>query len=73
MKFFAKNMGQTERIIRIVLGLIAAGLAAANYADMALWLFVLVLVTGLTLVIEGVMAWCPMKAFLGLGTQYDTP
>jgi membrane protein implicated in regulation of membrane protease activity len=56
-----KNIGDTERIIRIVGGLILIALAATGTVGVWAWLGLVPLATGL-------MGWCPPYSLLGINT-----
>ncbi len=56
-----KNIGNTERIIRIVGGLILIALAATGTVGAWGWLGLVPLATGLT-------GWCPPYSLLGINT-----
>jgi hypothetical protein len=55
------NVGGTERIIRIVVGLILLGLAATGTVGWWGWLGVVPLATG-------ALGWCPPYAIFGINT-----
>jgi O-antigen ligase len=56
-----KNIGDTERIIRIVGGLVLIALAATGTVGIWGWLGLVPLATGLT-------GWCPPYSLLGINT-----
>lgn len=56
-----KNIGGTERIIRVVLGLAIVSLAFIGPASP--WAFL-----GLIPVLTGLIGWCPPYALLGINT-----
>ena len=56
-----KNIGGTERIIRIVGGLVLMALAATGTVGVWGWLGLVPLATGLT-------GWCPPYSLLGINT-----
>jgi len=56
-----KNVGQTERVIRIVAGLALMGAAYTNNLGAWAWIGVVPLLTGL-------VGWCPPYALLGINT-----
>ncbi|MBM3398171.1 MAG: DUF2892 domain-containing protein [Betaproteobacteria bacterium] len=56
-----KNIGNTERIIRIVGGLVLIALAATGTVGAWGWLGLVPLATGLT-------GWCPPYSLLGINT-----
>jgi len=56
-----KNIGNIERIIRIVGGLVLIALAATETVGVWGWLGVVPLATGLT-------GWCPPYSLLGINT-----
>jgi hypothetical protein len=55
------NVGSTERIVRILVGLVLIGLAATGTIGLWGWLGVVPLATGL-------VGWCPPYALLGINT-----
>jgi uncharacterized membrane protein HdeD (DUF308 family) len=65
--FFTRNMGNTERILRTGAGAIVVLVTLLNLAQLAAWVALLLVVVGASLIVEGVLAWCPARAFLGLG------
>jgi O-antigen ligase len=56
-----KHIGDTERIIRIVGGLVLIALAATGTVGVWGWLGLVPLATGLT-------GWCPPYSLLGINT-----
>jgi hypothetical protein len=56
-----KNIGNIERIIRIVGGLVLIALAATNTVGVWGWVGLVPLATGL-------MGWCPPYSLLGINT-----
>ena len=56
-----KNIGNIERIIRIVGGLVLIALAATNAVGVWGWVGLVPLATGLT-------GWCPPYSLLGINT-----
>jgi hypothetical protein len=57
----SKNIGNIERIVRIVGGLVLIALAATNTVGVWGWLGLVPLATGLT-------GWCPPYSLLGINT-----
>ena len=55
------NVGGTERIIRIVVGLVMLGLAATGTVGWWGWLGIVPLATG-------ALGWCPPYAIFGINT-----
>ncbi len=55
------NVGGTERIIRIVVGVVLLGLAATGTVGWWGWLGVVPLATG-------ALGWCPPYAIFGINT-----
>ena len=55
------NVGATDRIVRIVAGLVLIGLSATNAVGWWGWLGIVPLATGIA-------GWCPPYAMLGLST-----
>ena len=56
-----KNIGNIERIIRILGGLVLIALAATNRVGVWGWVGLVPLATGL-------MGWCPPYSLLGINT-----
>lgn len=56
-----KNIGNIERMLRIVVGLVLIGLAVTGTVGLWGWIGLLPLATGL-------MGWCPPYALLGWNT-----
>ena len=56
-----QNIGNIERIIRIVGGLVLIALAATGMVGVWAWLGLVPLATGLT-------GWCPPYSLLGINT-----
>lgn len=56
-----RNVGQAERGLRIVIGLVLLGMAVAGLYTPWTWIGILPLVTGL-------VGWCPPYALLGINT-----
>jgi uncharacterized membrane protein HdeD (DUF308 family) len=65
--FFTRNMGNVERILRTGAGAIVVLVTLLNLAQLATWVVLLLVVVGASLIVEGVLAWCPARAILGLG------
>jgi uncharacterized membrane protein HdeD (DUF308 family) len=65
--FFTRNMGNVQRILRTGTGAIVVLVTLLNLAQLAVWVALLLVVVGVSLIVEGVLAWCPARAFLGLG------
>lgn len=59
-----RNVGNAERIVRIVIGLGIVGLAVFGPKNPWAWLGLVPLLTGLA-------GWCPAYRLLGLSTQSD--
>jgi hypothetical protein len=59
--FMTKNIGNIERIIRIVGGLVLIALAATGTVGVWGWLGLVPLATGL-------VGWCPPYSLLGINT-----
>ena len=55
------NVGSTDRIVRILVGLVLIGLAATGSIGLWGWLGLVPLATGL-------VGWCPPYAMLGIST-----
>lgn len=56
-----RNVGQIDRTLRIVLGLVLLGLAFTGHYTPWTWLGVLPLATGL-------IGWCPPYSLFGINT-----
>lgn len=56
-----RNEGQTDRLLRIVAGLILLGLAITGTGTPWTWIGVVPLLTGL-------VGWCPAYSLLGINT-----
>ena len=56
-----KNIGNIERMLRIVVGLVLIGLAATGTVGLWGWLGLLPMATGL-------IGWCPPYALMGWNT-----
>lgn len=56
-----KNIGGTERILRVIVGLVLVALAATGQVGMWGWL-------GLVPMATGVLGWCPPYSLLGINT-----
>ncbi|RMH35514.1 MAG: DUF2892 domain-containing protein [Nitrospirae bacterium] len=61
------NLGMTERLIRIGVGVVL--LALAGMAELPTWGTVLVLVVGMIAVITGAVGFCPAWKLLGIDTS----
>lgn len=61
---FKTNVGGLDRIVRIVVGVVA--LAAFFFVGDAAWRWLLLI--GIVPLATGLMAWCPLYAMLGLST-----
>ena len=70
MNIFNPNMGQGERWVRILLGIVLTVGTLSYWSALPLWLALLLVVSGPFLVFEGLVRWCPLKAALGLGRHY---
>ncbi len=60
------NIGGTDRIIRIVAGLLLTGLAATGAVGWWGWL-------GIVLLATGAIGWCPPYAIFGISTCATKP
>lgn len=56
-----KNIGGTERILRVIVGLVLVALAATGQVGLWGWL-------GLVPMATGVLGWCPPYSLLGINT-----
>ena len=61
-----RNIGNTERLLRVVAGLVLIGLAATQNVGVWGWLGLVPLATGL-------MGWCPPYSLLGINTCKNKP
>jgi hypothetical protein len=66
MKIGEKNVGMTDRIVRIVLGLILIIAFALNYVPSP-WSY-LVAIIGLILLVTGALGTCGLYSVLGMNT-----
>jgi hypothetical protein len=64
-----KNMGKTDRIVRVVIAVIIAGLYYGGYISGTLGLVLLILAA--VFVITSFMGYCPLYGPLGLNTCSD--
>ncbi|NBD28992.1 MAG: DUF2892 domain-containing protein [Alphaproteobacteria bacterium] len=60
-----KNMGQTDRIIRTIVGIVLLGLAAAALSGPWAWVAGIV---GVVMLATAAMGTCPPYALLGINT-----
>jgi hypothetical protein len=65
-----RNMGPLERIIRVILGTAFIVLPLVYASAMQRWMIIVGAILGASLILEGLLAWCPGKALLGLGKKY---
>jgi hypothetical protein len=61
-----QNVGSTDRIIRIVLGLI---LAAVGFFFMSGSLGIILGIIGLVLLVTGALSWCPLYIPFKISTR----
>lgn len=61
-----RNIGNAERIVRSIVGIVLMGMAASGTIDWWGWLGVIPLATGLA-------GWCPPYAMLGFSTCKRPP
>jgi xanthosine utilization system XapX-like protein len=66
MKIGEKNVGMTDRIVRIVLGLILIIVFALNYIPSP-WSYLVALI-GLILLVTGAVGTCGLYSVIGLNT-----
>ena len=64
-----KNMGKTDRIIRVVIAVIIAGLYYGGYISGTLGLVLLILAA--VFVLTSLVSFCPLYVPLGLSTCSD--
>ena len=62
MNLFKRNMGKTDRIIRVILGILLIGNVFFALQNPVGWIGVILLVTG----IAGI---CPLYSLLGISTK----
>lgn len=62
---FSQNEGKTERMIRVVVGLILIGLFFAGTVGAFGWVL---LIVGIVLLVTGAMGTCPAYSLLGINT-----
>ena len=62
MNLFKRNMGKTDRIIRVILGILLIGNVFFALQNPVGWIGVILLVTG----IAGI---CPLYSLLGINTK----
>ena len=62
------NVGLLERVVRIILGLIAIVVAINPGFGFPGWVPPVLIVIGLVLIITGVVGYCPIFAALGINT-----
>ena len=58
------NLGRTERIVRIVVGMVLVALGAGCWAGFY--------VIGAVVFVTALVAWCPISALLGLSSCKET-
>ena len=61
-KLFAKNTGNVDRIIRVILGALLVGNVFVGLQTVVGWL-------GLVLIITGLFGTCPVYSLLGINTR----
>ncbi len=62
---FSTNEGKTDRMIRVVVGLILIGLFFAGTVGAFGWVL---LIVGIVLLVTGAMGTCPAYSLLGINT-----
>lgn len=62
---FSQNEGKTDRMIRVVVGLILIGLFFAGTVGAFGWVL---LIVGIVLLVTGAMGTCPAYSLLGVNT-----
>jgi hypothetical protein len=67
MKIGEKNVGMTDRIVRILLGLILIVAFAMNYVPTP-WSYIVALI-GLILLVTGAVGTCGLYSVLGVSTM----
>jgi uncharacterized membrane protein HdeD (DUF308 family) len=65
MKLLEKNVGKTDRIVRLVLGIAAAG---GGYIALSEPLSYIVMLVGLVLIVTGALGTCGLYTVLGVNT-----
>jgi len=58
---FQKNVGTTDRVIRVIIGL---GLIGFAWSSVLWWLAVI----GAAVLVTGLVGWCGLYALLGIST-----
>jgi uncharacterized membrane protein HdeD (DUF308 family) len=66
MKIGEKNVGMTDRIIRIILGVILIGVFAMNYVATP-WSYLVALI-GVVMLVTGAVGTCGLYSILGMST-----
>ncbi len=66
MKFGERNVGMTDRLVRVVLGIILLGLFVLNYIPSP-WSYLTAFI-GLVLLITGAVGTCGLYSILGIST-----
>jgi hypothetical protein len=61
-----KNVGGVEQKIRLLVGLLAIGIAA--FAGLPMWGAVLMAVVGIIAIVTGMMGHCPLWSLFGINT-----
>ncbi|NIY72707.1 DUF2892 domain-containing protein [Marivivens donghaensis] len=62
---FSQNEGKTDRMIRVVVGLILIGLFFAGTVGAFGWVL---LIVGIVLLVTGALGTCPAYSLLGINT-----
>lgn len=62
------NVGNVERVIRVVLGIVL--IALAYFGTLGPWMYtgLVLLVVGLVALVTGLVRWCPAWALFGVNT-----
>lgn len=66
---FTNNVGSTDKMIRIVAGIVLIGLAFLKFGGLSATLGIVTLVVGAVLVVTALINFCPAYRLLGLRTN----
>ena len=64
-----QNVGSTDRLIRIVLGLILAAVGFFNLFGVGGTLGIILGIIGLVLLVTGALSWCPLYIPFKISTR----
>jgi hypothetical protein len=68
MAFYRKNIRNSEQVVRIAIGLLAA---AASIIYLSGWLAILLAAGGIVFALSGLVGYCPMCAVAGINRRTD--